>query len=28
VVPCAPHDEGAWAARLPTALGFLYGPGR
>ena len=24
VVPCATHDEGAWAARLPGALAFLY----
>lgn len=25
VVPCARHDEAAWAARLPAALRFLYG---
>jgi predicted alpha/beta superfamily hydrolase len=25
VVPCGRHDEAAWAARLPTALRFLYG---
>lgn len=24
VVPCAVHDERAWAARLPAALAFLY----
>jgi predicted alpha/beta superfamily hydrolase len=27
VTPCAVHNEGAWAARLPEALTFLYGPG-
>lgn len=27
VVPCARHDEEAWAARLPEALAFLYGAG-
>jgi predicted alpha/beta superfamily hydrolase len=26
VMPCAGHNEGAWAARLPEALTFLYGP--
>jgi predicted alpha/beta superfamily hydrolase len=26
VTPCAVHNEGAWAARLPEALTFLYGP--
>lgn len=25
VVPCAEHNEAAWAARLPNALRFLYG---
>jgi predicted alpha/beta superfamily hydrolase len=25
IIPCALHNEGAWAARLPTALSFLYG---
>ena len=25
IVPCAVHNEGAWAARLPDALTFLYG---
>ena len=25
IVPCALHDEAAWAARLPEALTFLYG---
>jgi predicted alpha/beta superfamily hydrolase len=25
IVPCAVHDEAAWAARLPDALTFLYG---
>ena len=25
IVPCARHDEAAWAARLPDALAFLYG---
>jgi predicted alpha/beta superfamily hydrolase len=25
VVPCARHEEEAWAARLPEALAFLYG---
>jgi len=24
VTPCATHDEGAWAQRLPDALAFLY----
>lgn len=24
VAPCAVHNEAAWAARLPAALGFLY----
>jgi predicted alpha/beta superfamily hydrolase len=28
VTPCATHDEGAWAARLPDALTFLYAPER
>lgn len=28
VVPCARHDESAWAARLPEALAFLYPAGR
>jgi predicted alpha/beta superfamily hydrolase len=27
VTPCAVHDEAAWAARLPSALEFLYGGG-
>ena len=26
VTPCAAHNEGAWAARLPEALTFLYRP--
>ncbi len=26
VTPCAVHDEAAWAARFPEALGFLYAP--
>ncbi len=25
IVPCAVHDEAAWASRLPDALTFLYG---
>jgi enterochelin esterase-like enzyme len=25
IAPCAHHDEDAWAARLPTALTFLFG---
>ena len=28
ITPCGEHDEGAWAARLPTALSFLYGARR
>jgi predicted alpha/beta superfamily hydrolase len=27
VVPCATHDEAAWARRLPEALAFLYARG-
>jgi predicted alpha/beta superfamily hydrolase len=26
VTPCGVHNEAAWAARLPEALTFLYGP--
>jgi predicted alpha/beta superfamily hydrolase len=28
ITPCGEHHEGAWAARLPTALSFLYGERR
>jgi hypothetical protein len=27
VAPCATHTHAAWAARLPAALTFLFGPG-